>query len=586
MQSNDINNYNNRLITDLFNKKVNTQEELLVATRKINSLSSALVAVQNKRGTSFLGDSENSLFAELCGRIIVCGYCAPLECYESLGVTASKLKLISKEYFQGVSLTLAEEAIYKHYLLQIFKKRAGQVELTVEEQLLLGPCLLFAYSLDKIRLSSHMFRFDLRTYHKAFKLTRQGAYFGRFLSLFYGHPDHINRTQLNLELSNLIINKIAAFLCSSEFISHVDLEFDFLLTHSLFNLHHWLICNRLQDFKHSKTAQSLLNEMISLYKKQNEFTFSNIDTLRKISKFTKLHEKMEDQKIMFNWHFNVNDETARNPLIKIDALVWRDLFFMEIERYDDRVFRVADYIVQTYEYVSRLTLNDIFNLDFDFSFSRQSVNFKQKIEKLNGRLSEEELLLEQYSPFKIKRFSYFYEQDQQEAVKNAARSFVRYNELKEFNKIEGSMLSSAEKSDEFDGRLDEGLQERMQTIEEKSKLALEGFFTSKMLKTWRDKNLGTTLEDCRVENIQRKNKEYFDVRKITVGNEEIVRFSEKIIDEKLRKRLYVMRQHLNQNKQMAKESFIQGESRLYYRTANSYVKKKVKKSLVKSLFKV
>lgn len=51
---------------------------------------------------------------------------------------------------------------------------------------------------------------------------------------------------------------------------------------------------------------------------------------------------------MFDHHFNYNDLTICDHYYKSDALVYNAIFLNKLERYDDWIYKMASYIVETY----------------------------------------------------------------------------------------------------------------------------------------------------------------------------------------------------------------------------------------------
>lgn len=54
---------------------------------------------------------------------------------------------------------------------------------------------------------------------------------------------------------------------------------------------------------------------------------------------------MASSRLLFDKHFNCLAKSSRNPLYKLDALVWTKVFTEKEERYSSNVYKVAAYFI-------------------------------------------------------------------------------------------------------------------------------------------------------------------------------------------------------------------------------------------------
>lgn len=114
-------------------------------------------------------------------------------------------------------------------------------------------------------------------------------------------------------------------------------------------MHLWLVTNRLkQEVVTNKDLQSqhlirlldtrfdenLESNMHKLFLKKGKKDFIN-DTMF----------FMTSARMIMDKHFNANPKSSRNPLFKLDALVWTKVFTEKIERYSPEVYKVAAYLL-------------------------------------------------------------------------------------------------------------------------------------------------------------------------------------------------------------------------------------------------
>lgn len=73
-----------------------------------------------------------------------------------------------------------------------------------------------------------------------------------------------------------------------------------------------------------------------------------------VKSHSKLYKDLEgalfNNELFFEHHFNYNDTTICDPLYKLDALAHLTIFLCKTDRYEDRVYKLGYYILETYKY--------------------------------------------------------------------------------------------------------------------------------------------------------------------------------------------------------------------------------------------
>ena len=107
--------------------------------------------------------------------------------------------------------------------------------------------------------------------------------------------------------------------------------------------------------------------------------------------------------------------SALNPILKIDAFVWSFVFLEKIDRYDNRVYLIASYLLETVKMLNEKSENDFRNFNFNFNPFLMPFDFKNNIEKVNRPLSKKEMEVELAKKNKIDQ-SFRYNFDDKETV--------------------------------------------------------------------------------------------------------------------------------------------------------------------------
>ena len=114
-------------------------------------------------------------------------------------------------------------------------------------------------------------------------------------------------------------------------------------------MHLWLVTNRLKHevvLRKDLECQHLVRLLEARFDENLE---SNMHKL-----FLKKGKKefisdtmffMTSARMLLDKHFNSNPKSSRNPLYKLDALVWTKVFTEKEERYSNMVDKVAVYLL-------------------------------------------------------------------------------------------------------------------------------------------------------------------------------------------------------------------------------------------------
>jgi hypothetical protein len=347
-------------------------------------------------------------------------------------------------------------------------------------------------------------------------------------------------------------------------------------------MHIWLICQRLQHFKRSKEAFELIHEILRSYKEICKSEFENVDTIRRISKFTSIEELYDDQKNMLNWHFYIYNPTVENNFFKIDALAWSFIYREKIDRYDDRVYKLSHYLIHHFEKLKQYNLNDLITCSIQWDlYSSLPYNYKEKLERYNPKIDSETMFLERYSEYQYKLYSYFYKTPMEREEEQMYKTYIRYdfyntrdeNVLQRSSRKEDQLFDILKDTNYIENSLDESkLNEYNNNI----------MFTS-MYNKWINKHLTKSILKCEEEDVRRENQVVKDLRYLSNG---VRRFSDNITDERVRRALYAYRYNLVNKKDSEKEYYIHYETKIFYPDANVITSRKKNKVMIEKLFKL
>ncbi len=408
-------------------------------------------------------------------------------------------------------------------------------------------------------------------------------FFFKYFFIFFKNNHLLNNIIKSEMIAYCIIARINFFLQSEEFCREFDFGFDFYISNAILSFHIWLICQRLNNFKRSKNASELTNNIIKINKKICNSQFQSVDTLRRISKFSKIEENAEEQKKKFHWHFYIYDATVENNFFKLDALVWTYIFREKIPRYDNRIYKMSHYIIHHFKKFRELDYYDFKNLNFTLDLENSiPINYKDIVQRYNPPLKENQLFLENYNNFQYRSYVYSYKTDFERGFNNLYKTFVRYTNDQNFDKKNYLYMSRRKEDDLYDVLKDEEKITELQT-----NLSIETNSTSinifrNIFNIWNSKYFTKIIEVCEKEDRQREMGDYNDLREIKKG---VKRFSENLNTE-MKKRLYDYRYNLFNHPKAEKDIYILHESKILYPDCNVINKKRRDKNFVEKVFKL
>ena len=139
----------------------------------------------------------------------------------------------------------------------------------------------------------------------------------------------------------------------------MDVENDFHINHSIANMHTWLIYQRLRDFSENKYAFQLKEELIESFNKLTRAEMADVDVLRKQKKIDDIENYLFAIRRNFDFHFFINSKSVDDPYSKLDALVWSCVYHEKVPRYSEKVYKMAEYMIQHYNYLKTLSFSQL-----------------------------------------------------------------------------------------------------------------------------------------------------------------------------------------------------------------------------------
>ena len=149
-----------------------------------------------------------------------------------------------------------------------------------------------------------------------------------------------------------------------------------------------------------------------------------IDVMRKHKKIEDLDNYMFAVRRNFDFHFYINGKTVDNPYYKLDALVWSSVFHEKVPRYSPKVYKMAEYMMQHFNYLKTLSFHDIEKGVIDWTPHRIPYRHANKIVRVSPPLSPEEFENEYNSPYKIKKYHYNYRNEIELSEENLIKTFA------------------------------------------------------------------------------------------------------------------------------------------------------------------
>lgn len=277
------------------------------------------------------------------------------------------------------------------------------------------------------------------------------------------------------------MTRFMLYIDSWEFVNTLDVENDFHINHSIANMHIYLLYQRLRDFSENKYAFELREELIEAYNKLTDKEMQDVDVLRKQKKIDEIDNYMHAIRRNFDFHFFINSKSVENFYYKLDALVWTSIYHEKVPRYSDKVYRMSEYFAQHYLYLKTLSFEDIEKNLVEWSAYRVPINFKDRIVRINPPLSEEEFEKEYNSPYKIKKYSYNFRNDEELSEEHLRKTFVNLCTSAFFHNKEKSIRQEMLNLDSMNSKEKEEVVFRMRNqLESLSELPLhnDSFFSN------------------------------------------------------------------------------------------------------------
>lgn len=113
-----------------------------------------------------------------------------------------------------------------------------------------------------------------------------------------------------------------------------------------------------------------------------------------------------------------------DPYYKLDALVWSCIYHEKVPRYSEKVYKMAEYMIQHFNYLKSLSFTEIEQCAVEWSAYRVPFNYNTKLIKVNPPLSEEEFEKEFNSPYKVKKYHYNFRSEDELSEDNLRKTFV------------------------------------------------------------------------------------------------------------------------------------------------------------------
>lgn len=180
----------------------------------------------------------------------------------------------------------------------------------------------------------------------------------------------------------------------------------------------------MRDFSENKFAFQLREELIESFNKLTNAEMQDVDVLRRQKKIDDIENYLFAIRRNLDFHFFINAKSAENPYYKLDALVWSCIYHEKVPRYSDKVYKMAEYLMQHYNYLKTLSFQDIEQCKVDWCAYRVPFNYRNRLIKVNPPLSEEEFEKEYDSPYKVKKYHYNFRQDDELSEENLRKTFI------------------------------------------------------------------------------------------------------------------------------------------------------------------
>lgn len=169
--------------------------------------------------------------------------------------------------------------------------------------------------------------------------------------------------------------------------------------------HVWLVCQRLEAMGERPEALFLRQELIA--QTANDVT----SVLKAVHLRSKLLLSAETRKHFSNImnvlsrHFSTPPSSGQ-PRRQLDALIWSLLLKESVHRYHDSVFRLSDYLYESWLMMQTRSFEEILAQPVAFSVFSNTPDYKARLLRTNPPLTREELEEERTSTASPKRYHY------------------------------------------------------------------------------------------------------------------------------------------------------------------------------------
>ena len=154
-------------------------------------------------------------------------------------------------------------------------------------------------------------------------------------------------------------------------------------------------------------------------------------TMKKKNEFTRdAHQFIELSRNQLEFHFNRNPQTVQQNYLYFDALVWSIVYFEKLPRYSDQVYKMAEYLINTYKYLQDLEFNHFLFTNVHFDVSRISWSYKQKFLAINP-LQDENTFIQQFQQDLKNKHYYYSHLTKQEAKLNIVTDQLYNQKIKQ-----------------------------------------------------------------------------------------------------------------------------------------------------------
>lgn len=214
------------------------------------------------------------------------------------------------------------------------------------------------------------------------------------------------------QIARVYYSYFTMYTKSIEFNHVLDTPPDFHVEQLLLNLHLWMLLDRLKDFGEIAFVKSLIGQLESFFDAHYDDVLMKIHMGRKNDFILDTKYFLKNMRTLLDYHFRLNLHTSVNPIKKIDSLVWSCVFLEKNQRYDNKVYLIASYLLHSRKAVRQITLDDIKDFKFAFNPFVIPVDYKAEIEKVNKPLTVEEMEQEMKEPVLTKRrYRYDYKEE-------------------------------------------------------------------------------------------------------------------------------------------------------------------------------